>query len=55
MDGVRMTRAPDRLAEDLRGHPGDRLFACRIDVGDDQEIGIAEGRQKLVKRACVRV
>ncbi len=49
MDGVRMARAPDRLAEGLRGHPGDRLFAGRIDVGDDQEVGIAEGRQKLVE------
>ena len=44
-----MTRATDRLAEGYCGYPRDWLFTCRIDVGDDHEVGILEGRQKLVE------
>ena len=49
LEGIRMTRAPDRLAEGPGGHPRDRLFAGRIDVGDDQTVGVAEGRQKFLE------
>src|SRR5687768_9234716 len=48
VEGPAVAPPGDGLGQRLRGDPGDRLLAGRIDVGEDQDIGLVEAAAELV-------